>query len=710
MSITFKKGVSEVAQKDILELTKKIEAFKAGSMDEDKFRAFRLTRGVYGQRQVGVQMIRIKIPYGKLTTAQLLKIAEASDTYASGNLHITTRQDIQLHFVKVEDSPKVWAILEEEGVTLREACGNTVRNVTASPDAGINPDELFDITPYADALVHYLLRNPICQDMGRKIKIAFSSTDQDSALVFIHDFGYIPAVKDGVKGFKIVIAGGLGAQAIMAQDAFNFIALDEYIPFTEAAIRVFDRYGEREKRFKARMKFLVKDLGLEEFMRLVKEEMTAVSNLKIVVDPNRFTPAPAPTAIAPSVSIKDKAAYDLWEQTNVFEQKQKGQYGVWVRVPLGDMKTDKTRAFVAAIKGYVAEDIRTTINQGYLLKGIKKENLPYIYTELNKLELAAPGFDSTHDITSCPGSDTCNLAVTNSTHVALELEKVMKEEYPEFIHEKNLKIKMSGCMNGCGQHMIANIGFHGSSIKNGTLVAPAMQVVLGGGVDNGQGFIADKIVKIPSKKLPDGLRLLLNDYKTNGKKGENFNTYYNRQNQDHYFYNLLKPLADTNILEPEDYIDWGKEINFKPEIGTGECAGVSLDVIGTVINESEEKTQLAELGLNEDAYADSIYNSYTSMVIGAKAMLLSIDAKCNTHSGIIKDFNEQFIKNEKLGLTNDFEEFVLKMSKNKPSKAFAESYLKDAKAFLEVVKLLREKQVAAGANPEKRVIEHYYKG
>ena len=259
MSVQISSKVSSDAKKDILELKARIERFKNGEIEEDKFKLYRLTRGVYGQRQAGVQMIRIKLPYGKVTPNQLVKIADVSDKYATGNLHLTTRQDIQLHFVKMEESPALWAELEEESVTLREACGNTIRNVTASPDAGVNPNEPFDITPYVHTLAFYFLRNPICQDMGRKFKIAFASDDSDSALTYFHDIGFIPKLKyedkKVIKGFKVVVGGGLGAQAMTAQTAYEFLEDHQIIPFTESLIRVFDRYGERANRNKARMKF-----------------------------------------------------------------------------------------------------------------------------------------------------------------------------------------------------------------------------------------------------------------------------------------------------------------------------------------------------------------------------------------------------------------------------------------------------------------------
>ncbi|MEL6721590.1 MAG: nitrite/sulfite reductase, partial [Bacteroidota bacterium] len=364
--MTFSSKIGTEDQKDILELERRINAYNTGKEDEERFKLYRLTRGVYGQRQLGVQMFRIKIPYGRLTAEQLVRIADVSEKYATGNLHITTRQDIQLHYVKLGDSPKVWTELAEKKVTAREACGNTVRNITGSAKAGIDPNELFDISPYVHATYEYFLRNPICQEMGRKIKIAFSSSDVDSAYTYFHDFGFIPRLNEkGERGFKVVIGGGLGAVGAVAQTAYEFLPEDQIIPFMEAGIRVFDRYGEREKRMKARMKFLVKALGFEGFMELVHEEWTALKNKTYKIDTTAFNFEEIPVHNeAPQVEVNNTTKYDLWLLSNVFEQKQKGFYGVQLRVELGDFKAPVARKLAALVSEYAADDIRMTVNQG----------------------------------------------------------------------------------------------------------------------------------------------------------------------------------------------------------------------------------------------------------------------------------------------------------------------------------------------------------
>jgi sulfite reductase (ferredoxin) len=261
-----------IVEQDIIDLERKIRAFREGKIHDEKFRSLRLARGVYGQRQPGVQMVRIKLPFGKVTFKQLLKIADISDEYGSGNLHLTTRQDIQIHYVSLDRTPQLWAELERDDITLREACGNTVRNVTSSPTSGIDPKEPFDVSPYAQATFQYFLRNPICQEMGRKFKISFSSSDEDTAFSYIHDLGFIPKLNEnGERGFKVMLGGGLGAQPLLASPVEDFLPEDQLIPYTEAIIRVFDRYGERNNRNKARLKYLIQKIGLEEVLRLPKK-------------------------------------------------------------------------------------------------------------------------------------------------------------------------------------------------------------------------------------------------------------------------------------------------------------------------------------------------------------------------------------------------------------------------------------------------------
>ncbi|PST83453.1 nitrite reductase [Pedobacter yulinensis] len=681
-----------LVEQDIIDLDKKIRLFREGVIHEEKFRSLRLARGVYGQRQPGVQMVRIKLPFGRVTFRQFLRIADISDEYASSNLHLTTRQDIQIHYVSLDRTPELWAKLSEDDITLREACGNTVRNVTSSPAAGIDPKEPFDVSPYAQATFAYFLRNPICQEMGRKFKIAFSSSEDDTAFSYIHDLGFIPKINAaGERGFRVLFAGGLGAQPVLAHLVHDFLHEDQVIPYIESTLRVFDRYGERNNRNKARFKFLVQKLGLDEVLRLIDEERTAnkVKTYKIdrevVADPA----LPATQADNPA-PIADEAHYQAWLKTNVFEQKQPGFYGVYLKILKGDIPTAQARELVEAIRPYAADEMRITQNQGLLLKYVRAEYLSHLYVALHRLGYTALGFDSLADITTCPGTDTCNLGISNSMTLAAVLEDLVYQEYPEFIYDKQLKVKISGCMNSCGQHGLAEIGFHGSSLKAAGKVVPAVQVMLGGGtVGDGIGRVAERVIKVPSKRATDVLRVVLNDYRAERTGTENFHTYYDRQGKD-YFYRLLKPLADLSTLQPEEFVDWGHEETFETAIGVGECAGVMIDLVATLLLESEEKLGWSEASLQQGAWADAIYHAYAVFVGSAKALLLDKAVNSSTQAGVIREFDERYVQTGEIELTGSFSELVLQINKNEPSEVFAKQYFTLAVDFLNQVRTKRE--------------------
>lgn len=698
MAVSINEAIDKKALRDILDLDNKITMFQSGKLDSEAFRAFRLTRGVYGQRQDGVNMIRIKLPIGRLTPDQLTRIADISDKFASSNLHITTRQDIQLHYVKLTDAPQLWASLEEKGITLREACGNTIRNLTASPFAGIDPDEPFDVSPYANTVFKYFLRNPVCQQLGRKFKIAFSSSDKDAAFAFIHDIGLIPKIKIDSdiekRGFKIVLAGGLGAQPFLAHRVFDFIEENQLIPFIEACLRIFDRYGERTKRHKARLKYLINDIGIDKFLELVSDERKAISTQSYAIPLNDyFKPAIPKVKVFESMLISDRVKFEKWKSTNVFRQKQQEFLAVQIKLTAGDLHSDTARALAKIVKQYASDDIRLTVNQGIILKYVRENAIESLFTSLNEIGLAEPGFDTLHDITACPGTDTCNLGIASSVGLAKELERVLKTEYDDILYRKDLKIKISGCMNGCGHHAVANIGFHAMSMKVGKYVLPAMQVMLAGGpTGDGNGVMAEKIIKLASKKIPDAVRLILNDFRAMALPDELFNTYYRRQGKN-YFYTFLKPLGEINEISQDLFLDWGHQKQYETLIGIGECAVPMVDMVSLVIEEVKETRQRAEEAYREGAWVESIYYSYTALVNTAKALLLTKDVPCNTHSAVINNFDKYFTENGELALEVNFKEMVLQINQYEPKALFAESYSSQATLFYDLVNAFRNKQL-----------------
>ena len=679
-----------IVENDIVELADKIEQFKHGKIDEEKFRSLRLARGVYGQRQQGVQMIRIKLPYGKVSSHQLRRISEVSDEYSRGRLHITTRQDIQIHYVDLDRTPELWAELERDNVTLREACGNTVRNVTASETAGFDINEPFDVSPYADALFKFFLRNPICQEMGRKFKVSFSSSDEDTGLSYIHDLGFIAKIENNIRGFKVMIGGGLGSQPRHADELYGFLPTDQIIPLMEGVLRVFDRHGERKSRSKARMKFLLKSIGLEAFKELIETEQRAIEYQSVPVNHENY-PIAVPTNIeTPKAEIKDQQTFKLWKSTNLIPQKQAGYKAIGIKVLLGDFYTDKARALADLVDTYAAGELRLTLRQNIVVPFVREDLIPVFYTELEKLGFTESGYNKAVDITACPGTDTCNLGISSSTGIARELETVIKTEYPEYLNNKDLVIKISGCMNACGQHNMANIGFQGMSIKTkNNMVAPALQVLLGGGNSgNGSGQFADKVIKIPSKRGPQALRLILDDFQQNSEY-ITFYEYYSAKGEK-YFYNLLKPLSDSTNLTAEDYIDWGSKQSYKKAIGIGECAGVVIDLISTLFLESDEKIKNARSDFELKAYNNAIYFAYSSMINSAKALLLSKNHTTNTQASIIEQFDEIFVTTNLISIGSTFPELVYQIRNNAPSASFARNYINTANEFLTTVKEFRK--------------------
>ena len=669
-----------IVEKDILELEKKINAFNNQEIDEEKFRSLRLARGVYGQRQQGVQMIRIKLPLGQFTAKQLIRMAAVSDEYASSNLHITTRQDIQLHYVPLDRTPELWTELEKDQITLREACGNTVRNVTASVYAGVDPDEAFDVTPYAYAFYEYFLRNPICQDMGRKFKAAFSSAASDQALTFIHDLGFIPLIKKGQRGFRVMLGGGIGSQPIEANEVFSFLEVDRMIPFSEAVIRVFDRHGERNKRNKARLKFLVKEIGLTTFLEWVAEEENSLLQKTYPIAVNERD-LKEPLYSGEETIKLDTKEFNLWKKTNLFKQKQAGYFSVGLPIEVGDISSSKARELAKMMLEFTRDDNRFSLGQSILLRDVEEGHLAALYNSLKEINLHRSGFHKLNDIVACPGTDTCNLGIASSMGLAKVLQQVIETEFHSLIEKYDLNIKISGCMNACGQHTLAHIGFQGMTVKANENIAPATQILLGGGVlGNGTGRFADKVLKVPAKRTPEVLRWILNDYDTERKSEEDFFAYYDRRTKD-YFYQNLKHYSDVTNLKNSDLIDWGVKEKYKKEIGIGECAGVTIDLVQTLLFDAKESFDWATEAYKNKRYSDAIYHAYNARIRGAKAVLTRTDAKINSQASIIAAFDPEFPEYESENKVA-FKDAVLEFKKEEPSKSFTSKYVEQTQPLL----------------------------
>src|SRR5690606_37417219 len=368
------------------------------------------------------------------------------------------------------------------------------------------------------------------------------------------------------------------------------------------------------------------------------------------------------------VVLSNQAKFEQWKKTNVIPQKQEGFFGAYVKLTLGNMSSALARKFADVVDKYASDEMRVTINQGYLIRFVREAALPHLFNALDQLGLAEPGFDSVADVTACPGTESCNLAISDSTNISVALEQVIREEYPDLIYNVDIKIKISGCPNSCGQHGLAGIGFHGSTIKDKQgKVLPALVVLLGGGkLGNGEAIISDKIIKIPSKRGPDAIRILLNDYEANSNDGEYYHDYFKRLGRNH-FYTLLKPLGDLTTVVPVDYIDWGGEHNFVLQTAVGECADVMIDLVSTLLDDSEDKITWATETLRNKQYADSIYHTYSTFINTAKALLLTRDIKSSTQILVLNDFQKEFVDTGIFTPLTDFKELVLSINKNEPT-------------------------------------------
>lgn len=577
----------ETVENEIRLFEEQMARLDRGELDADDFRRFRLENGIYGIRNyTDKHMVRVKIPYGDMTPRQLEVIAELVEKYTPNKLaHITTRQNIQFHYVERKNVPQILRALTGAGMTTREACGNTVRNVTACPYSGIAPDEPFDVTPYADATFRYFIRNPLNQNLPRKFKIAFEGCSVDHIRTPIHDVGCVAKIKrvrgKDVKGFAVYVGGGLGATPYSAQLLEEFTPAELLIPTIEALIRLFDRHGNRERKDKARMKFVVKEWGIEKF----RERVLAERKIALLTKSGQSVfEIPYKEESVPDVDMNgfdgkgvvvDARGYETWLSTNTFEQKQKGFYAVHIRLPLGDITPENLRLVAQCAGNYCGGRIRTTIFQNLLLYFVPEKALTSLYKELRQSGLGAANAQSVADITRCPGADTCQIAITHSRGLAAELGKIFMNGFGGIPEIQDIQIKISGCFNSCGQHHIATLGFYGASIngEDGKQI-PVYKVLVGGKTVEGKATFGRVIGEVPSRKTPELVKTLLNTFLKEKQNGENFLSWADRAGLTR-LKEIAKPFAliPSYKKEPKMYEDLGDEgKEFKLELGQGECA------------------------------------------------------------------------------------------------------------------------------------------
>ena len=581
-----RKPLSEEAKNEIERFDREVKMLASGQRDMDDFKKFRLNNGVYGIRFSENHMIRIKIPYGVMTADQFETVALIAEKFTPTQLsHVTTRQAIQLHNIKRPDLAEVVRLVNECGLTSREACGNTVRNISCDPLAGIAEDELFDPRPYADLVFRYMLRNPVGQNLPRKWKISSEgSPTSDRARTLIHDIGFRAVVREvnGVqqKGFETTIGGGLGAFPFVAQLLEEFTPVDQILQTVEAAVRIFDRHGDRRDKNRARIKFVVAKWGIEEFRKVFLEERRAVAATvsgRFEKFKLEWTEETAPQSTGKILTSGIQPGYDEWAATNVVRQKQKGFSAVYVRCYLGDVDPTQAREIAAISREFGAGRMRTTITQNLLLCWIPDAALPTVYARLLKIGMALPQAQRIADITRCPGADTCNLAITHSKGLAHDItQKVFSNGYANDPAFKDITIKISGCMNSCGQHHIADIGFYGASKNLEGKSVPHYQMLLGGrtGLKTADAKYGERVALVPARRVQETVKLLLDLYKSEKQAGEDFARWTDRKGAA-FFKEKIAPFQDMEGLkgDPKNFEDLGDEgIAFKVAVGKGECA------------------------------------------------------------------------------------------------------------------------------------------
>ena len=678
------------------ELAREIDIFetqihlrKQNKIEEKLFAETRLRRGAYGQRYdngqrhdgVKVQQLefphqgltkgpmtewdapgmqRIKIPLGGMNAEQLELMADVAEEYSDGIAHVTTRQDFQLHFVHIEDTPALMRRLAAVGITTREACGNSVRNVTACPYTGVCPDESFDTSPYGRAIMKFLLGHPDCQDFGRKFKIAFSGCRQHACgLTNIHDLGAIAVTREEngkvQLGFELYVGGGLGAVPFSAKLFDEFLPPEELLPIAQAIARVFARLGEKKNRNRARIKFLIKDLGIEKFKELVLEER------KILPHDPRWTGLIEEELKHEESALKagdDKIPegdgspeYQRWLKSNIRPQKQAGYVTVTVCLPLGDITPHQLRALADLSRKYTHETVRTTVEQNIVLRWISKRDLFDLFQGLKAVGLARSGAGQIFDVVSCPGTDTCKLGISASRGLAAELGKRLGEQAFRMDQAvQDLHIKVSGCFNSCGQHHVADMGFYGVSRKAGNHAVPHFQVLLGGQWENNGGSYGLPIVAIPSKNIPDVVERLSSRFAKERQNAETFQDFYKRIGKVEtkaMLEDLIK--IPEYASSPQYYSDWGDPREFTiGDIGTGECAGEVVSLAEFELANAEREYFESQVSFEKGDVQRAGQQAFQSMVTAARALVKTEFIDVPTEADrVIQEFKTRFYDTQK---------------------------------------------------------------
>jgi sulfite reductase beta subunit-like hemoprotein len=573
-----------ILEKEFDDFDARSEFFLQGGESEDQFIGFRLKQGVYGQRQPDRQMMRIKLPLGGVTPEQMDAFADIAEEFAPlVKGHITTRQNFQFHHVPLRDAAQVLRILGEVGLSSREACGNTVRNVTGDPWAGVCGDEPYDITPYGAAFVRHFVRHPDYQLMPRKFKVAFTASDADRAITKIHDLGFIPRVRDGVKGVEILTGGGTSIMARVGMTLYDFVEVDngDYLKVSEAVMRIFNRQDWlRANRARARLKFLVDKVGIDEFRDMVDAELEGdwanerefdPTPLLLIHDEEEHAPGPY-VGGSPNGDARE---FDAFVESNVLAQRQRGFNTVEVKVPRGDLTPEQFRGIAQIMRDFTGGYARTSVHQNLVLRWVRTEALYDLWVRLGAIGLNDGGADTITDTVSCPGTDSCKLGITSSMGLNRAIQAKVESLNITDPLTKRIHIKMSGCPNGCGQHHLGSIGFYGASLKVGGRPMPAYVAHIGGRYEDGDVEYGTRLkVRLPAKRIPDAIEAWITLYEQERNDGEPFNAFFDRVGAAP-FEAAAKGIAlpvEFNLESLEHFIDWSRSEPYQVIRGEGECA------------------------------------------------------------------------------------------------------------------------------------------
>jgi len=636
-------------QDELANYEQQIRKYRAGEVDETKMQKLRLHFGTYAQRQEGVQMQRIKVPGGVLSADQLIRLADAADRFGSGFLHFTTREDAQIYYVKLEETPELLRFLAEAGITSREACGNTVRNITACYRAGTSATEVFSVLPYSQALFRYLVRNKYNQNLGRKFKITFEGCADDHSNLRIHDIGLwaVTRTRNGKlrRGFRVYLGGGLGAAPHLAQLYTDFLPVEELFNLAAAALRLFDRYGERKARMKARMKFLVETMGWEAFCAALDEERERVGPISLadyLEDPDESIPETAggPQGLKVLDPRTGDPQFQAWARDSVIDHKVSGFRGVHVRIKLGDLTAGRARGLADVVRQFSSNQLRISIEQNIYLPWVRQEQLLDLYTALGELSLAERGSGTIADVTTCPGSDTCRLGIASAKGLGNALGDAILGNLPgdylagPSVHPlqvglsgelaRPLRIKVSGCPNGCAQHSIASIGFYAAALSQQDRSVPAYFVTLGGETTPERAQFGSLLGKFPAKNCRTLTETLLNLYEKERLATEDFTSFVNRTGL-RRLKEILDPLRHVPAFEtdPSFYEDYGHEHeSFAVRRGIkGECAGSTVAETLPTIEAAQERLAQAEALIYHKEYEAAGLAAYEAAAAAARVPL-----------------------------------------------------------------------------------------